>query len=70
VICPVCGIKGKLQETRRLEETMRRYHCGAGHKWKTLEKLEMVYDSKYVANMRAENGRRMAAAKLDMGNQL
>lgn len=27
---------------------MRRYACGAGHKWRTLEQLEMVYDKVYV----------------------
>ena len=62
--CPTCSIKGKLKNTRRIgEETVRWYGCEAGHKWRTLEQLELVYDDSYVHAMRVETGQRLAAMR-------
>ena len=61
--CPTCNAKGRTTDSRPTAEgTMRRYTCVAGHKWRTLEQLEIVYDASYVHSMRVETGKRLAAA--------
>jgi hypothetical protein len=42
---------------------MRRYRCVAGHKWKTLEVLDMVYDKERIKAMRVEQAKKMTEAK-------
>ena len=54
--CPICELKGKVMETRN---AMRRYRCKAGHKWKTLETIELVYDNAYVLAQQIEAGKRI-----------
>jgi hypothetical protein len=44
---------------------MRRYKCVAGHKWKTLEVLDMAYDKERIRAMRVEQAKKMTAAKKD-----
>lgn len=62
--CPTCSVKGAGKDSRQTEEgTMRRYACAAGHKWKTLESLELVYDDSYVKAQQVETGQRLAAMR-------
>ena len=62
--CPTCNVKGAVKDSRQTEEgTMRRYACAAGHKWRTLEALELVYDESYVHSLRVETGQRLAAMR-------
>lgn len=42
---------------------MRRYKCDAGHKWQTLEHLELVYDDSYVKAQQRETGHRLVAMR-------
>lgn len=60
--CPTCDLKGVVHETRPREEgVMRRYRCAAGHKWKTIEQLDLVYDESYVKELQVETGKRLVA---------
>ena len=54
-----------MKETRPVDgdQTMRRYWCIAGHKWKTLEVLDVVYTDDGIHANRIENCRKMRAAK-------
>ena len=61
--CPTCELKGKVMETRG---DMRRYRCQAGHKWKTLETLELVYDDAYVKARQVEAGQRIGAVQREI----
>lgn len=61
--CPICELKGKVMETRN---AMRRYRCQAGHKWKTLETLKLVYDDAYVKAQQVEAGKRIGAVQREI----
>jgi transcriptional regulator NrdR family protein len=62
--CPVCSAKGAVKDSRPTAEgTMRRYKCDAGHKWQTLEHLELVYDDSYVKAQQRETGHRLVAMR-------
>jgi transcriptional regulator NrdR family protein len=63
--CPICDAKGCISDSRRApdNQTMRRYRCVAGHKWKTLEVLDMVYDKERIKAMRVEQAKKMTEAK-------
>lgn len=56
-----------MKETRARDDgaaTFRRYGCVSGHKWCTLESLELVYDDRYVSAQRAARGRALVALKV------
>jgi transcriptional regulator NrdR family protein len=63
--CPICGIRGGIKDTRQLPDSavMRRYKCDAGHKWQTLEQIELVYDDSYVKAQQRETGHRLVAMR-------
>lgn len=61
--CPTCNERGYIGKTRRApdNQTFRRYKCVAGHKWKTLEQIELVYTTAGEAELKAERARAMGA---------